>query len=229
MHRFGFGEAPRPDFAGESRGIWSARTRSTTAALASMSMGYQVGVTPLQMATAVSAVANGGLLMEPHVVRAIDARRSSRAVVEPKVAAARDHAGDRRDADDDHGRRRRARHGEERAARRAIRSPARPAPRSQDRRTAAIRRPTTTRRSSASCRRASRRSRFSSSSTRRSAGSHYGGAVAAPIFKRIAEAALQHAGVPPSINPIAADHRRRPPSCRRSRRTARARRRSAGR
>jgi cell division protein FtsI/penicillin-binding protein 2 len=33
-------------------------------------MGYQVGVTPLQMAAAVSAVANGGEYIEPRVVRA---------------------------------------------------------------------------------------------------------------------------------------------------------------
>jgi membrane peptidoglycan carboxypeptidase len=33
-------------------------------------MGYQVGVTPLQMATAVSSVANGGHLIEPRIVRA---------------------------------------------------------------------------------------------------------------------------------------------------------------
>jgi membrane peptidoglycan carboxypeptidase len=43
-----------------------------------MSMGYQVGVTPLQMAAAVSTVANGGTLFEPHLVRAIvrDDKRS---------------------------------------------------------------------------------------------------------------------------------------------------------
>ena len=34
-------------------------------------MGYQVGVTPLQMAAAVSAVANGGELVQPRVVRAV--------------------------------------------------------------------------------------------------------------------------------------------------------------
>ena len=43
------------------------------------------------------------------------------------------------------------------------------------------------------------------------AGTYYGGSVAAPIFKRIAEAALQQGGVPPSINPVAAGHRRRRP------------------
>ena len=34
-------------------------------------MGYQVGVTPVQMVTAVSSIANGGTLYEPRVVRAI--------------------------------------------------------------------------------------------------------------------------------------------------------------
>ena len=34
-------------------------------------MGYQVGVTPLQMAAAVSSIANGGELIEPRVVRAV--------------------------------------------------------------------------------------------------------------------------------------------------------------
>jgi cell division protein FtsI (penicillin-binding protein 3) len=33
-------------------------------------------------------------------------------------------------------------------------------------------------------------------------GSYYGGLVAAPIFKKIAEAALRYAGVPPSISPL---------------------------
>jgi membrane peptidoglycan carboxypeptidase len=50
----------------------------------SVSMGYQVGVTPLQMASAVSAVANGGLLVEPRVIRAVY-RDNRRYVVQPKV------------------------------------------------------------------------------------------------------------------------------------------------
>jgi len=47
-------------------------------------MGYQVGVTPLQMAAAVSAVANGGELIEPRMVRAVISG-GSRAVVPRKV------------------------------------------------------------------------------------------------------------------------------------------------
>ena len=59
-----------PDFPGESPGIvWDPR-RLNDSAVASVSMGYQVGVTPLQMAAAASAVANGGQLLQPRVVRA---------------------------------------------------------------------------------------------------------------------------------------------------------------
>jgi cell division protein FtsI (penicillin-binding protein 3) len=75
--RFGFGQTIGPDFKGETAGIvWSAE-RLDPSALASVSMGYQVGVTPLQMATAVSSVANGGHLLQPRVVRAFvkDGRR----------------------------------------------------------------------------------------------------------------------------------------------------------
>jgi cell division protein FtsI (penicillin-binding protein 3) len=58
--RFGFGQTLAPDFKGETASIvWSAE-RLDPSALASVSMGYQVGVTPLQMATAVSSIANGG-------------------------------------------------------------------------------------------------------------------------------------------------------------------------
>src|SRR6202007_1503012 len=36
-----------------------------------VSMGQEIGVTPIQLITAVSAIANGGLLMRPHVVQTI--------------------------------------------------------------------------------------------------------------------------------------------------------------
>jgi membrane peptidoglycan carboxypeptidase len=47
-------------------------------------MGYQVGVTPLQMAAAASTIANGGTLYEPHVVRAV-VKGTQRTIVRPKV------------------------------------------------------------------------------------------------------------------------------------------------
>ncbi|HTI37915.1 MAG TPA: penicillin-binding protein [Vicinamibacterales bacterium] len=75
--RFGFGQAIAPDFHGVSPGIVWDPDKLDPSALASVSMGYQVGVTALQMVTAASVVANGGHLIEPRVVRAFikDGRR----------------------------------------------------------------------------------------------------------------------------------------------------------
>jgi cell division protein FtsI/penicillin-binding protein 2 len=71
VRRFGFGHPSSPDFRGENAGIvWSA-SKLSDSALASVSMGYQVGITPVQMVTAVSVVANGGELLQPRIVRAV--------------------------------------------------------------------------------------------------------------------------------------------------------------
>jgi cell division protein FtsI/penicillin-binding protein 2 len=71
VRRFGFGRRASPDFPGETPGIVWNPAKMNDSALASMSMGYQVGVTPLQMAAAASSVANGGELIQPRVVRAV--------------------------------------------------------------------------------------------------------------------------------------------------------------
>ena len=78
VSRFGFGQTLLPDFKGENPGIVWNPARLDNSALASVSMGYQVGVTPIQMAAAVSSIANGGTLYEPRVVRATikDGQRS---------------------------------------------------------------------------------------------------------------------------------------------------------
>jgi cell division protein FtsI/penicillin-binding protein 2 len=75
-----------PDFPSESPGILWDPAKQTDSALASMSMGYQVAVTPLQMATAISAIANGGELLQPRVVRAVT-RDGTRKAVPRKVLA----------------------------------------------------------------------------------------------------------------------------------------------
>jgi cell division protein FtsI (penicillin-binding protein 3) len=84
VQRFGFGHQVSPDFPAENAGIVWERTKWTDSALASVSMGYQVGVTPLQMAAAISSVANGGQYVEPRVVRAAY-RDNRRYEVKPKV------------------------------------------------------------------------------------------------------------------------------------------------
>jgi len=84
VQRFGFGRPIAPDFPSENPGIVWERTKWTDTALASVSMGYQVGVTPLQMAAAVSSIANGGEYVEPRVLRAVY-RSGRRFDVKPKV------------------------------------------------------------------------------------------------------------------------------------------------
>ncbi len=84
VERFGFGRPISPDFPSESPGIVWGRDALTESALASVSMGYQVAVTPLQMAAAVSAIANRGEFVEPRVVRAVY-RGDRRIEVVPKV------------------------------------------------------------------------------------------------------------------------------------------------
>ena len=68
IHAFGFGSPTGVDLPGESRGLVYSLKHWGAFSIGSISMGQEVGVTPLQMMNAVSAIANGGLLYKPHVV-----------------------------------------------------------------------------------------------------------------------------------------------------------------
>jgi cell division protein FtsI/penicillin-binding protein 2 len=83
VRRFGFGQTLAPDLSGQSRGqVLSGPVDES--ALASISMGYEIGVTPLQVAAAASVVANGGSLVQPHILRAVT-RDGRRETIQPKV------------------------------------------------------------------------------------------------------------------------------------------------
>ncbi len=72
IRRFGFGEALALDLPGQARGlIHSPEHLDSEREIASTSMGYAVAVTPLQVVAAASAVANGGELIHPRLVRAV--------------------------------------------------------------------------------------------------------------------------------------------------------------
>jgi cell division protein FtsI (penicillin-binding protein 3) len=72
MRSFGFGAVTGVDLPGESSGLLRPRSKWSALSLASMSFGQEIGVTALQMTAAVGAVANGGYLMKPLVVRQIE-------------------------------------------------------------------------------------------------------------------------------------------------------------
>jgi cell division protein FtsI (penicillin-binding protein 3) len=69
IRAFGFGQPTGVDLPGESRGKLRRIENWTPVSVGSISMGQEIGVTPLQMITAVSAMANGGLIVRPHIVR----------------------------------------------------------------------------------------------------------------------------------------------------------------
>lgn len=71
LKEFGFGDKTGIDLPGETAGLLRGPRQWGKRSLASISMGQEIGVTPLQMVTAVSAIANGGVLMKPYVVSEI--------------------------------------------------------------------------------------------------------------------------------------------------------------
>lgn len=70
--RFGFGVPTGIDLPGEESGLIIPEKNVTPLNLAEMSFGQSIAVTPLQVVTAVSAIANGGKLLRPHIVKAIE-------------------------------------------------------------------------------------------------------------------------------------------------------------
>jgi cell division protein FtsI/penicillin-binding protein 2 len=66
---FGFGTRTGIDLPLESPGLVNRLEHWGSYSIASVSMGQEVAVTPVQMITAVSSIANGGLLYKPHIVQ----------------------------------------------------------------------------------------------------------------------------------------------------------------
>ncbi len=71
IRAFGFGQATGVGLPGETRGLVRRPEQWTPVSVGSISMGQEVGVTSLQMTSAFSAVANGGLLYKPKIVREV--------------------------------------------------------------------------------------------------------------------------------------------------------------
>jgi len=83
---FGFGVPTGIDLPGEEAGVIVPENKASELDLATMSIGQSIAVTPVQLLTAVSAIANGGYLMQPHVVRAVeDASGKTIRKVSPRV------------------------------------------------------------------------------------------------------------------------------------------------
>ncbi len=86
VRRFGFGEPTGVDLAGEVAGIVKTPGDAQwhESDLGTNSFGQGISVTPLQMINAMAAIANGGLLMKPHIVQRI-IREDGVVEIEPVV------------------------------------------------------------------------------------------------------------------------------------------------
>ena len=97
LRAFGLGAPTGIEFPAESRGTLELPDRWSAVTAASLAMGYEVAVTPLQLAVAYAAIANDGVLLQPTLVHEV--RRADgtvlyrqrpvpvRRVVSPEVAA----------------------------------------------------------------------------------------------------------------------------------------------
>ncbi len=68
---FGFGVATGAEIPGESRGLLAPPGTWSKISAKTISYGHGISATGLQVASAIAAVANGGVRMKPHLVRAI--------------------------------------------------------------------------------------------------------------------------------------------------------------
>jgi cell division protein FtsI (penicillin-binding protein 3) len=72
IERFGFGRRTGIDFPGETKGIVLPPERWSGSTIGNVPIGQGIAVTPLQMATAYSVIANGGTRIQPHLVDRIE-------------------------------------------------------------------------------------------------------------------------------------------------------------
>jgi len=86
LNGFGFGKKTGVELPGEALGILVGKERCKDIDLATMSMGQANAVTPIQLLNAFAAIANGGYLMKPQVVKEIrDKDGNLVKTIEPEV------------------------------------------------------------------------------------------------------------------------------------------------
>ena len=68
MKAFGFGERSGIELPSETRGLLQPPKRWGSTSILSMAIGQEIGVTPVQLVSMVSTIANGGVHLPPHVL-----------------------------------------------------------------------------------------------------------------------------------------------------------------
>jgi cell division protein FtsI (penicillin-binding protein 3) len=102
IRAFGFGTQTRIELPGETRGLTKPVSRWSKVSIGAISMGQEIGVSPVQLASMVSMIANDGLYVAPRIVAGTTAPRSTpqliafhppmgRRVISPLTAAQMKH------------------------------------------------------------------------------------------------------------------------------------------
>ena len=98
IRAFGFGQQTGIELPWESRGMLGKLNTWSGISIGAISMGQEIGVTPIQLVTAISAIANGGYLRKPYIISEIrkgdevvfsndTARPEPKSVIRPETAA----------------------------------------------------------------------------------------------------------------------------------------------
>jgi len=90
--RFGLNEAPGIDFPGQSRGVLLPVDQWSPSTLGTLTYGQGISLTPMQLARAMCAIANGGTLPAPHLLSSADGAQTTgpRAISESTSATMRE-------------------------------------------------------------------------------------------------------------------------------------------
>jgi cell division protein FtsI (penicillin-binding protein 3) len=91
VRRFGFGKPTKVDLPGEEAGLVLSRSKYTGPSMGNLPIGQGESVTPIQLASAYAAIANGGVLRRPRIVASIGGKAkpvaAGRRVISERTAA----------------------------------------------------------------------------------------------------------------------------------------------
>jgi len=89
IRSFGFGAPTSVDLPGEAKGLLRPSSQWPTVTLANIAMGQGIGVTPMQLVTAVGSIANGGYRVKPRIVQKTRSSAIEKVSFEPETDRSR--------------------------------------------------------------------------------------------------------------------------------------------
>jgi cell division protein FtsI (penicillin-binding protein 3) len=87
VHDFGFGSRTGAELPGETRGLLQPVNKWGPSSIGSIAIGQEIGVTPIQLVSMVSTIANGGVYLPPRVLMPgqVDATANGKTLASPQV------------------------------------------------------------------------------------------------------------------------------------------------